>query len=171
MSSLKRPSYFTGRLLSAVDFTADQDYHRDKLRRHNRLVHGHGVARGLTVSIGRSSAGPLVKVLPGCGIDPAGNELELECAVCLAIRLTARAFVVSIALEERFVDPVPAMGGRDTGAGPQYEYASVEESCVVAVQPDDPPGAAHEGLVLARYVRGRGGWRRDPRFRLQRLRR
>jgi hypothetical protein len=169
MSSLRRLNYFAGRLLSADDFAAEQAYHRAKLRRHNRLAHGSGVARGLTVSIGGPAARRAVTVKPGYGIDPAGNELELESAVCLAIAVKARAFAVVIALEDRLVDPVPVAGGGD--AGDELRYSRIEEVCVVALHPDDSPRATASGLVLGRFIRGRGGWRRDPSFKLQRLRR
>ena len=32
---VKRPNYFTGQILSAEDFTAEQEYHKGKQRRHN----------------------------------------------------------------------------------------------------------------------------------------
>lgn len=169
MSSIKRPNYFTGRLLSAEDLVAEQEYHREQRRLHNRLAHGTGVARGLSVAIGGSAARPAVTVKPGYGIDPAGNELELESTACLGITSKARAFVVVIEPKERLVDPVPVSGAGDTGD--EFQYLRVEEYCEAALHPDDPPRAAGTGLVLARFVQGRGAWRRDPRFKLRRLRR
>ena len=169
MSSLRRLNYFAGRLLSVDDFEAEQAYHRAKLRRHNRLAHGSGVGRGLTISIGGPAARRAVTVKPGYGIDPAGNELELESDVCLAIALTARAFVVVIALEDRLVDPVPVAGDGDSADGPQHMH--VEEVPVVALHADDCPRAPADGLVLGRFIRAGSRWRRDPRFKLQRLRR
>jgi len=47
MPTLRRVNYFAGRLLTAEDFRAEQEYHREKSRRHNRRLHGSGVASGL----------------------------------------------------------------------------------------------------------------------------
>ncbi len=77
MPTLRRVNYFAGRLLSADDFRAEQEYHREKSRLHNRRLHGSGVASGLTVSLAGGSSRPVIAVKPGVGIDPAGNELEL----------------------------------------------------------------------------------------------
>lgn len=170
MSSLKRPNYFDGQMLQADTFRLEQAYHRDKLRRHNQVAHGHGVARGLTVSLGGPTARPQVTVKPGAGIDPEGNELELESARCLAITLKANALLVVIALQERLVDPVPL---RDAvGASEEIQYARVEEVSDVALMADDaPPTERCDGLVLGRFIRGRSGWRKDPQFKQARLRR
>jgi hypothetical protein len=37
---VKRPNYFTGQILSAEDFTAEQEYHKGKQRRRNLHCHG-----------------------------------------------------------------------------------------------------------------------------------
>ena len=37
---VKRPNYFAGQRLSDEDFTAEQDYHKGKQRRHNLHCHG-----------------------------------------------------------------------------------------------------------------------------------
>src|SRR6266545_4536914 len=39
-ATLTRPHFFTGQLLDAATLQAEQDYHREKLRRHNRTLHG-----------------------------------------------------------------------------------------------------------------------------------
>lgn len=50
LPELKRLNYFYGQMLGARDFQAEQDYVRDKLRLHNRCLHGHGVVCGLPVT-------------------------------------------------------------------------------------------------------------------------
>ena len=57
----KRVRFFSGQLLSAGDLQAEQDYVRDRLRRHNRWPHGWGVVGGLAVSVGREG----IVVKPG----------------------------------------------------------------------------------------------------------
>lgn len=170
MSRLRRVNYFEGRLLAAADFVTEQQYHRDKARRHNLRLHGSGVVRGLTVSLpGRGTRQASVNVKPGVGIDPAGNELELEADTSVAVPARLGAFVVAIRYAEWPVDPVPVPGPGDaTGAcSPAY----VLEGCEICLLPDDPPGtAAHTALALARFVRAKAGWRRDTSFRPRRSR-
>lgn len=45
----KRLNYFYGQMLGAADFRAEQDYFREKMKLHNRCLHGYGVVCGLRV--------------------------------------------------------------------------------------------------------------------------
>jgi hypothetical protein len=45
----RRPNYFRGQLLGPREFAGAQDYVREKLRLHNRCLHGYGVVCGLEV--------------------------------------------------------------------------------------------------------------------------
>ena len=47
---LKRLNYFYGQMLGVSDFQAEQAYFRDKLKLHNRCLHGYGTVCGLVVS-------------------------------------------------------------------------------------------------------------------------
>jgi hypothetical protein len=51
-----RLNYFYGQLLGARDFRLEQDFFREKLRLHNRCLHGYGVVCGLEV---RPCGGPV----------------------------------------------------------------------------------------------------------------
>jgi hypothetical protein len=66
-------NYVTGHLLSVEDFTAEQDYVREKLRRHNRALHQPGVVDGLEVTL----ESPGVRVAPGFALDAAGNDIGI----------------------------------------------------------------------------------------------
>jgi hypothetical protein len=44
---LERLSYFYGQMLGVQDFRTEQSYFREKLRLHNRCLHGYGVVCGL----------------------------------------------------------------------------------------------------------------------------
>ena len=48
---LARVDYFTGMVLGSDDFSAEQDYFRNRLNRLNRLLHGSGVISGLGVTV------------------------------------------------------------------------------------------------------------------------
>ncbi len=45
----KRLNYFYGQMLGAADFQAEQNYFREKLKLHNRCLHGYGTVCGLEV--------------------------------------------------------------------------------------------------------------------------
>jgi hypothetical protein len=47
---LERLSYFYGQMLGVQDFRSEQSYFREKLRLHNRCLHGYGVVCGLHLS-------------------------------------------------------------------------------------------------------------------------
>ena len=76
-ATLVRNRYFTGKLMSAADFEQEQSYNRTKHRRHNRLLHGVGIVRGLEVGVepGQPGEDPVVVVSPGVAIDARGEEL------------------------------------------------------------------------------------------------
>jgi len=70
----KRVRFFDGQFLQDQDFVDEQNYQRDREHRHNRLLHGPGVAEGLTVT---SATANQVTVAPGTAIDGDGNQLAL----------------------------------------------------------------------------------------------
>ena len=61
----KRPHYFDGQLLTAADFSQEQEYHLGQRRLHNRMLHGAGVVSGLRVSAGETSSAPAIVVEAG----------------------------------------------------------------------------------------------------------
>ena len=46
---LERPRYFPRQLMTPAEMILEQDYFREKLRRHNRMLHGWGVVCGAIV--------------------------------------------------------------------------------------------------------------------------
>src|SRR5215203_2860574 len=71
----KRLKYYNGQFLQEQDFTAEQEYHLDRLRRHNRQLHVPGIAEGLnvTATIGATSA----SVSPGTALNNEGQLIVL----------------------------------------------------------------------------------------------
>jgi hypothetical protein len=49
LPKLQRLNYFFGQMLSAQDFATEQHFFREKLKLHNRCLHGYGVVCGLLV--------------------------------------------------------------------------------------------------------------------------
>jgi hypothetical protein len=73
---LERVRYFCRQLLTADDMTVEQEYFRQKLRRHNHYLHGFGVACGLSVEPAPDAAHPWqVRVCPGYAVAPQGDEI------------------------------------------------------------------------------------------------
>lgn len=68
----KRLHYFNHQFLVEADFTDEQQYHLDRRRRHNRLLHGYGVADGLQVE---KTGDKEVTVRSGTAVDREGREI------------------------------------------------------------------------------------------------
>lgn len=73
---LERVRYFCRQLLTADDMTVEQEYFRQKLRRHNHYLHGFGVVCGLSVEPAPDAAHPWrVRICPGYAVAPQGDEI------------------------------------------------------------------------------------------------
>ncbi|GAC1453004.1 MAG: hypothetical protein PVSMB1_01080 [Gemmatimonadaceae bacterium] len=146
---LARPRFFAGRLLDAATLEAEQDYQRERLRRHNRALHGFGIVSGLDVDIDTSGDEPRVAVAPGYAIDGYGDEIMLCERATLQLPVDADEAFVSLRCWLRACDPV---------AGPNGPEATrIEEACVVAISARVPKTA----IALARMVREPSGWSID----------
>ena len=156
-SGTVRPNFFSGRLLTADDLREEQEYHREKHRRHLQMLHGFGVVDGLQVDV--ASDGTTISVEPGMAIDPYGREIVLDDLVVLPIPFNASSpTCVVVQYAERLVDPVPVADG---GTEPSH----IEEGCDVSLK----PGSGDEGVTVARLIRENATWRVDPDFVPSRL--
>jgi hypothetical protein len=167
---IERPSYFHGQMLTARDFADEQDYFRQKLRRHNRLLHGWGVVCGLRVTPAKD--GCAVMVSPGYALDPCGDEILVEEEAPLSLpsqgcetadevsrRRTETAicpdgvWYVAVRHAEVPTQVVPVLG--ESGETDGMEPSRVRETYelrVLATSPALPPG----------LVAGRLGRRGEP---------
>jgi hypothetical protein len=80
---LERPRYFPRQLITPTELTLEQTYFRDKLRRHNRFLHGWGVVCGAQVCLvpkaDKSGAEPWkVQIEPAYILGPYGDEIIIE---------------------------------------------------------------------------------------------
>ena len=87
---LERVRFFSRQLLGADDLTTEQSYFREKLRRHNRYLHGWGVVCGCAVKPAATEAKPYqVLICPGYVVTPCGDEIMIgspalfDLATCL----------------------------------------------------------------------------------------
>jgi hypothetical protein len=109
-AAIERPRYFPRQLVTADDLMLEQEYFRNKLRRHNRLLHGWGVVYGAKVCpIAKKSTGSgtetqmelwKVKVERGYLLGPYGDEIFIDCERIVDLR----TFGVSAITGEPFVE-------------------------------------------------------------------
>jgi hypothetical protein len=93
-SVVELPRYYPRQLITPDDLTLEQNYFRDRMRRHNRLLHGWGVVCGalvcpvkITNADGTISYAPWqVQVQPGYILGPYGDEILLDCIRTIDIR-------------------------------------------------------------------------------------
>lgn len=83
-ASLERVHFFNGELLTAEDMLQEQRYFRDRLRRHNRLLHGWGTVCGAWVRPANKDW--TVVVEKGYLLDPWGNEIVIDREVEVDLR-------------------------------------------------------------------------------------
>ena len=72
-NEFRRLRYFHGMLLDEKDFREEQQYHANKRRLLNRMLHGSGVVCGLELR-GRKGK-KSIQVTPGLALDCSGNEI------------------------------------------------------------------------------------------------
>lgn len=147
----KRPRFFSGRLLTADDFTEEQSYHREKHRRHVLALHGSGVVDGLRVTVGADGA--TLTIEPGLAIDPSGREVCIDQAIEIAIPAgTPSPAAVTLHYAERLVDPLPTSTAQ--------EPSRIEEGTRVEIATSGNDGAT----TIARIVGDGDGWQVDASF-------
>ncbi|MBI5655300.1 MAG: hypothetical protein HZC44_00140 [Geobacter sp.] len=84
-NEFRRMHYFKGFFTTAEDWQGEQNYHREKLRLHNRGLHTPGVLQGVGGDLPdqqdlrvHSIGGLTLQVRPGAAIDGNGNEINLS---------------------------------------------------------------------------------------------
>jgi hypothetical protein len=76
LTNRERVRYFPRQLLTAEDMRAEQEYFREKQRRHNRLAHGWGVICGMEIKPPeQGDPDTQVTVCPGAILTPCGDEI------------------------------------------------------------------------------------------------
>ena len=139
----KRVRYFDGQFLQDQDFIDEQNYQLDREHRHNRLLHGPGIADGLTVT---STAPNQVTVAPGTAIDSDGHQLALADAT--TVDLPAGDFndkqgvQLYLSYAESAEDPQAVGGSQDftrwlerpelTAVAPGHDYAGASPPVLLA---------------------------------------
>jgi hypothetical protein len=146
MAAPKRPHYFNSQFLIVRDFQDEQAYHDELLRRHNRLMHGWGVAHGLEVKKADDNVNYVIE--PGSAIDSEGREIILdtrrtmnttEVQIARQAAGASQDILVTIAFQE---DDSSAAEDKYPG-GAQNVTRKVQAPLVVATK-----SAAEDGKVI-----------------------
>lgn len=133
--ALKRPRFFAGKLLTPEDLELEQEYFHEKLKRHNRSLHGFGIVSGLKVIVHSGQ----IHVEAGLALDCEGNELVIETAQTIAPPAVApstgdwHTAYVNLRFVEECADLVP-IAGTEGGSGAttlveSFELAVAQENC------------------------------------------
>jgi hypothetical protein len=122
----ERTRYFIGQVIGVAELEQEQRYLREKARRHNRLLHGWGVVRGLEVQAGKPGTGE-VTISPGYALDPRGQEIVVDTGVTVDLsgHAPGKTLYVAVRHDERPERPVPTPLGE--------EYSRIRETFAVEV--------------------------------------
>jgi hypothetical protein len=157
--SAKRTRFFHGMLLTDEHLRAEQEYHRNALKRITRYLWGSGIVCGLEVT----TNGLCITVSPGVAIDCCGNLIEV--CKCVTIDLskeckekfgsgcepnkadaTIDKYLV-LRYAEKGADPEPNLISDDEckGAGEtKCEHSSVREGYCIELWDECPCGKGKE---------------------------
>lgn len=136
---LERPRYFPRQLITPTEMTLEQTYFRDKLRRHNRLLHGWGVVCGAVVCPITNTNGLepwKVLVRPGYILGPYGDEIVIDSERVVDLRTSGLTGMTGEPGRE-FVDPWCSDVFDERRKGPVYVAVKYKEVMTrpVRVQP------------------------------------
>ncbi|MCP3956367.1 MAG: hypothetical protein GY719_00795 [bacterium] len=135
----KRLNFFDRQFLRAQDFMDEQDYHLDRRRRHNRALHGTGVAEGLEV-VQNTGDPASVDVQPGWAVDADGREIVLA---------QARTIDVTEASELYLSYPDPELLSDESTDPGVTGFTRVQETAVLTRVPTDASSPPTGSLALA----------------------
>lgn len=136
-----RVRFFSGQSLSATDFETEQTYFIEKLRLHNRMLHGIGVVRGLDVTPDPNDANGII-VSSGFALDPFGNQILVAAQVRVKIgACKTDACFLTLYYAEAPTHPIPVANGK-------VESSRITEGfSILTAQTDNA-----QGVILARLI-------------------
>ncbi|MEG1366390.1 MAG: hypothetical protein RSC96_04150, partial [Oscillospiraceae bacterium] len=140
----ERNSYYSGKLLTARDFEAEQRYFNDKRRFLNRLEGAGGIASGLGVIMADDAS---VILQAGCAMDASGREIVVAETQVIKLstiegfgELTTQSAFLGISYDEQAVDEVYSVMNDDTGGEhynkmrEQYKLTLLDENLVAHIE-------------------------------------
>ncbi len=172
---LVRPIFFPGKLLTADDLNAEQEYFIGRHRRHNRALHGFGVVQGLRVS---SSGAGHIQISAGLALDCLGQEVILEQTKEIKIlKSVEKVLYLGICFVEEQIDITPTLPTSVQDFAESFNAARLKESFRFDWYSEDPCahqkrktafpetcGRAHP-ITLARLILRKGKRALDSKYR------
>ena len=158
-----RPEWQPGSRFTAAACVTEQTYRLQRLRRHNRNMHGWGVLCGLWVAPGADGAHPWsVKICPGYAIGPYGDEIEVPNATAVNIEdylwfrpqtfatvaLPSIAYIV-VRYQEWLDGMVPLPGAPCDCADPEYGASRIGDGYQAGVVWTSPVSIVVPGICDA----------------------
>jgi hypothetical protein len=151
MTDIERLNYYEGEFLGALDFEAEQEYHRDMRRRHNIGPHTWGIVSGLDIAQflnGGANNEVDVYIQPGVAVDGFGREIVLFEPAQLTVDLFAdfpskQLLGVWIGYSQQMQNP---SADACASAGQTNAFSRVQESFQIVVDPILP---SHDTVVVA----------------------
>ncbi|MCR4908751.1 MAG: hypothetical protein K5985_07955 [Lachnospiraceae bacterium] len=152
----ERNRYYPGKMLTSVDFQAEQNYYINKSRFLNGMMYGSGIVCGFGVySLDDQS----ILIESGVGLDGRGREIILDSSVVKKLsaiegfeELSGDKACLKIRYQEKDVHSVYAVG--HTEGDKEYEYNRISEGYeLFLTDPDDTDSAYDfESEFLTREV-------------------
>lgn len=143
ITDIERLNYYEGEFLGAVDFEAEQEYHRDMRRRHNIGPHTWGIVTGLDIAQfpnGGANNAVDVYIQPGVAVDGFGREIVVLSPTQLTAEMFAdfpskQTLTVWIGYTQQLINP-----NSDTCAASSQTnaYSRVQESFQIVINPIPP---------------------------------
>lgn len=161
LNALERNRYFYGKLLTAEDFIAEQNYFNTKIRLLNSLLFGSGVIAGLNVIMADESS---VSIDRGIALDHAGREIiipesvivnieELEgCGELIRKNTDYTRAYLCVEYNETRTQPIHSIAAGeldDDNNGPEFNRITEGYSLYITDKPPEgnPCGAENRALV------------------------
>lgn len=129
-----RNHYFNGKMLTAEDFQAEQDYHIGKRRLLNRCLRGSRIVCGLTVEID----GRFTFVDRGLALDCCGRELYVPSSGRIALPKRWDAEFLTISYREFGMNPIPTPTFPEDPQMEGIEYSRIRESFKLGWATENP---------------------------------
>jgi hypothetical protein len=159
-TGLERTHFYQRQLVTPDDLTQDQLYFRDKLRRHNRMLHGWGIVCGARVMRNEKADDSKLFIESGYILGPYGDEIvipseqlidlskqnldgntfsgcgQLTDPWCQDVRTTRKAgqtYYLAIRYDECQTRPVSVPSGECGCSDNNCNYSRIRDSFVIQV--------------------------------------
>lgn len=138
LRQFERNRYFHGKLITARDMQAEQDYQVGRLNTLTRLVAGEGIVCGLNAAVEDVGNGIEVTVEPGVALDCCGRQIVVEDTATHNLDAPSTDEIyVFLARRERSKDRVPVPGSDRASEG-ECTYNRILETFEVTYR-ETPP--------------------------------